>query len=401
MKRLFKLWHWVLWNHLSRPFFVEPFLVPRYHYAGTPESQPFPRPPFLVIGNHGTFFDPWIIGSFSRYPFYFMTNDDGFRGNPVTRWYLRGIGAFPKRKGASDYRAMKTTVELIRGGNAVCIFPEGQTTWDGETQLIYAGIVKLIKRLACPLVTVHLQGNFLTKPWWAKTLRTGRILVTATVHTPESIRRQTEDELLSTVTRSIYQNDIKDPDNLAAPFSGVNLATGLERLVWICMQCGAEDTLSTSGDTVSCSACGCSWRIDAHCRLTALQPGTACCGDLKDWVELHKARVREAVAGQQEILTQSDGVVLQRENDRGRFIDGDRGRLTLTAAALRFRGAGSTVEWPLTEIEDYVIQKKDIVEFRRGTTYHRFAFCGKSPMKWIFYMRYCKGYEQCEKRGYL
>ncbi|MBN1577779.1 MAG: 1-acyl-sn-glycerol-3-phosphate acyltransferase [Chitinispirillaceae bacterium] len=398
---LFKIQQWIVWNCLTRPFFVGLLLAPKYHFSRTHESRPFPRPPFLVVSNHGTFFDPWIIGAYSRYPFGFMANDDGFRSNPVTRWYLHSIGAFPKRKGASDYRAMKRTVELIRSGKPVCIFPEGQTTWDGETQLLYGGIEKLIKRLECPLVTVHLQGNFLTKPWWAKTVRKGKIRVTFTVHTPESIRRQTDRELLATIQRSIYQNDIKDPQNLATPFSGTDLAAGLERLVWICMQCGAEDTLSTSGNSVSCSACNHSWKIDAHCRLIALQPGTACCGDLKDWVELHKARVKENIGGRPEPITGSDNVVLQRENARGGFTDSDRGRLTLTATALRFRGADSTIVWPLAEIDDYVIQKKDIFEFRHSTMYVRFVFSGKSPMKWIFYLRYCKGFEECEKQGHL
>jgi len=138
-------------------------------------SEALPKPPFVIVSNHGTFFDPWIIGYFSRYPFAIMCNDDAFRGSPITRWYLNSIGAFPKKKGASDFKAMKKTMSSLAAGRPVCIFPEGQTSWDGETQLLYKGIEKIIRHGRVPLVMVRMSGNFLTKPWWADRIRKGRI----------------------------------------------------------------------------------------------------------------------------------------------------------------------------------------------------------------------------------
>ncbi len=390
MKQLLKIYHWIVWNLLTRPFFVEMYLHPKYRFSKTAQSQPLPKPPFLVVSNHGTFFDPWIVGGYSRYPLGFMANDDGFRGGIITRWYLQSIGAFPKKKGAPDYRAMKTTLELLRSGKPVCIFPEGQTSWDGETQQLYPGIEKLVKHAACPLVSARLQGNFLTKPWWAKTTRKGKIRVTFSVHSPEKLRQLTNDELFAAIRQSIYQNDIKDPGNLAVPFTGTALAEGLERFVWICLQCGAEDTLSTTGDAVSCSACGHTVVIDAYCRIRTAAGGRAACNDLKDWADLHSVRVREAILRRPALLTGSVNVTLQREDAMHRFVDIDKGTMTLTPAGLQFEGATVKQEWPLAEIEDCVIQKKDIFEFRHGAAYQRFVFSGKSPMKWIYYFRYLK-----------
>ena len=401
MKKLFRLYQWVLWNLFSRLLFVELYLRKKFPFTSTPVSQTFPRPPFLVVANHGTFFDPWILGSYSIAPLGYMTNDDGFREGFITRWYLRSIGAFPKRKGASDYRAIKTTLALLKSGKSVCIFPEGQTTWDGETQLLYTGIEKLIKRSGCPLVTVRFQGNFLMKPWWAKTVRTGRIRVTTTVHSPETIRQLSNEALFDLIRQSIYQNDIKDPENLALPFAGTNLAEGLERFVWICLGCGAEDTLSTKGNGITCKECGHTVAIDAYCRLTPAQGINTSCSDLKDWAELHKTRVKEKIARCPELLTSSGNVTLQRENARHRFVDEDKGTLSLTPSTIRFAGASMKSDWPVDAVEDCVIQKKDIFEFRHGTSYQRFLFQGKSPMKWVYYLRYLKGYEACERQGHL
>ncbi len=400
-RKLFGIYQWILWNLVTRPFFVESYLRRKFPFFSTPRSQPFPKPPFIVLANHGTFFDPWIIGSYSIAPIGFMTNDDGFREGMITRWYLRSIGAFPKKKGASDFRAIKTALDMLKNGKSVCIFPEGQTTWDGETQLLYLGIEKLVRRALCPLVTVRLQGNFLMKPWWARSVRKGRILVTAAVHSVEKIRQLPDEKLFGLIKQSIYQNDVKDPENLVFPFSGDRLAEGLERFVWICLKCGAEDSLLTHGNNVSCNECGFTIEMDAHCRLNSDEGLPLSCRDLKDWAEFHKSRVKEKIRSNARVLTKNLDVTLQRENDRRRFVDVDRGELILGNSSIIFKGSDVKSEWPVEEIEDCVIQKKDIFEFRYGEIYNRFLFRGKSPMKWVYYIRYIKGYEKCEIEGHL
>ena len=401
MKKLFTLYRWIIWNVLSRLLFVALFLRRKYPFRPTPGSHRFPKPPFIIVANHGTFFDPWIIGSYSNVPLGLMTNDDGFRQGPVTRWYLKSIGAFPKKKGASDYRAMKITLDLLKKRVPVCIFPEGQTTWDGETQLLYTGIEKLVKRAGCPLVTVRLQGNFLLKPWWARYKRNGRILTTIKVHSTETIKALSNEDLFSLIRKSIYQNDVKDPDNRAVAFSGTHLAEGLERFIWICLQCKAEDTLTMQGNRITCSSCTGSWEMDAHCRITPLKEGITSCEDLKDWADFHKTRVKEVIAKRPSPLTRSEQVLLQQENAQQVFTETDRGVLTLAADILSFRGATSDLHWPVAEICDCVIQQKDIFEFRHQNIYRRFLFNGKSPMKWVYYIRYLKGYEQYELQGHL
>jgi len=404
-KKLVYLYRWIMWNVLSRPF-VFLYIKPTYRFTRTPGSRPFPRPPFVVIANHGTFFDPWMCGVYSRYPFAIMCNDDGFRGSPLARWYLNSIGAFPKKKGASDFAAMKTTIARMRDGYPVCIFPEGQTTWDGETQLMYKGIERIIRKARCPLVTIRLQGNFLTRPWWARTPRKGRILLTIKVIAPEEIARLSDDGLFSLMKNSIYQDDIRDEMNRAATFSGHDLALGLERFVWICMTCGAEDRLETAGDRITCRACGACFRLDAHCRLKP-EPGTAAaCLDIKEWWSLHRRTMidRIAAATPHEVLARSPRALLQTMGDRAAFVNRGAGELSLTREQLAFRPddrQSAALCFPLPEIRNWVIQRKDIFEVTARGVDYRFEFNRESPMKWLAYMRYLKGYEECERRGWI
>jgi 1-acyl-sn-glycerol-3-phosphate acyltransferase len=391
---------------ITRPFFVWGFVGTRYHPRTEPGSDRVPKPPFIMVSNHGTFIDPWIVGRYSLHPTYFMCNDDAWRASKVTQTYLTCVGAYPKKKGGADFRAIKTTLKILESGSPVCLFPEGQTSWTGETQLIYMGLEKLVRRAKVPLVIFNLCGNFLVKPWWAESRRKGRVIVRVRVLTPEQIAALSDEELFQAVKQGIYNNDIKDERNRQARFSGANLAAGLERLVWICMQCGAEDRLVSAGDAITCQACGHTWRLDAHCRLTALQSGV-CLPDLKDWCDLHRGRVlaRIAAAGEREELTRSDGVVLQTLADDGyTFVSRGTGALSVTKARLTFTPESPdtpSLDMPLADVHDTVIQKKDVFEVRWNGAYWRFVFSKRSPMKWVYYLRYLRGYEELERRGYL
>jgi len=109
------LYRWIMWNVFSRTF-VWCYLWFLYRFRKSKDSHKIPKPPFVIVSNHGTFFDPWIIGGFSRHPFAIMCNDEAFTRGAVSRWYLNSIGAFPKRKGASDFRAMKKTMSQLSEG---------------------------------------------------------------------------------------------------------------------------------------------------------------------------------------------------------------------------------------------------------------------------------------------
>ncbi|MDG5816688.1 lysophospholipid acyltransferase family protein [Chitinispirillales bacterium ANBcel5] len=403
MKLKEKLRHWTMWNVISKTFILFS-LKKRYRFNKHPSSFRFPKPPFLVVSNHGTFFDPWFIGFYSIKPFYLMINDDAFRVGKITSWYLRNVGTIPKKKGSSDFKAMKLTLKRLKERDAVCIFPEGQTTWDGETQPIYKGIEKIAKRARCPVVLVRLKGNFLMKPWWAESLRKGRVHIDFKTLSAQEIESMSEERLLSIIQKSIYQNDVKDPDNQKAPFSGNNLALGLQNFVWNCVHCNSEDMLEVSGSTVTCSHCNKSWLMDAHCGFTEQGKSTPAF-DLYDWSLKHKEMVKGKIAAatDNELLTQSSAIEMQTfnsENDDFEIVL-KSGNAKLTPKTLSITDGDKEYSWPVNAISDFVIQRKNIFEFCHKNEVIRFAFSNKSPMKWVTYLRYLHGYEEYEKKGHI
>ncbi|HEX2958571.1 MAG TPA: lysophospholipid acyltransferase family protein [Chitinispirillaceae bacterium] len=400
MNYLSRIKRQLFWQVLSRPFVH--FIVRRsYKFQLTTQSEHFPKPPFIAVANHGTFFDPWLVGVYSNTPLVYMVNDDGFRGKSMSSWYLRNIGAIPKKKGASDFKAMKAALSTLNDNYPVFIFPEGQTTWDGQTQPLYKGLEKIVKKVQCPLVMIKFQGNFLARPWWAKTIRKGRILITLKTIPSEQINAMSSDEVFDTIKSYITHNDIKDPQNLTVPFTGNYLAEGLELFIWICNNCKSEDTLKMNGNTITCTHCGTSWTIDAHCRFTLTDGVTSqAAGDLWDWSQMHKREVENKINSHPTLLTKNENVTLWLENENNIFQPESTGTLELTSESLQFTTASRTRQWSISQIKEYVIQKKDIFECRDDTTTYRFTFKGNSPMKWVYYFRYLNNFQICEEQGY-
>jgi 1-acyl-sn-glycerol-3-phosphate acyltransferase len=112
----------------------------------------------LVVSNHVSVADPLIIVGSCPRPLAFMAKEELFRG-----WYARLAarltgGAFPVRRGQNDVRAVRVALELIRGGSAVMLFPEGTRHPEGLGPAL-PGISYLATRSECPVLPVAVVGS--------------------------------------------------------------------------------------------------------------------------------------------------------------------------------------------------------------------------------------------------
>jgi hypothetical protein len=255
-----------------------------------------------------------------------------------------------------------------------------------------------------PLVMVRLSGNFLTRPWWADRIRKGRIECLFRTLEPDYIQSISENDLFLAMRTFITHNDIKANAAGASFFSGAGCSEGLSRFVWMCMHCESEDTLSMKGNVIHCAACGSSWSLSALCRLSPLKNGIRSFPDLNDWAQWHRIRVLARIksAGAGDVLTTGSGVCMQSAGGNSGFREQGTGALVLTRENLAFISQkNDPLIMPLAGLADCVIQRKDVFEVRLDKVYYRFAFSGRSPMKWVYYIRYLKGYEKYEKQGFI
>jgi len=160
---------------LVKPFVrVWMFFDTRHTYIYENGFSPKRTEPYVLLGNHTFMFDVIHVPlPLKKVPF-IVASHNLFVKQP-TKFLLSKIAhAIPKTKSASDIRTARELIGAVKRGYPICIFPEGNTTFNGETTYIEDSTMKLIKKLEIDLVTVKVEGGYLSKPRWATSKRKNR-----------------------------------------------------------------------------------------------------------------------------------------------------------------------------------------------------------------------------------
>ncbi len=88
-------------------------LLFRFHARGTSNIPPAgANGGVLMLTNHQSFLDPWLIGIAPGRQIHSMARDSLFNGT-IFRYLLELLNAFPVKRGAADLTAIRTAVERL------------------------------------------------------------------------------------------------------------------------------------------------------------------------------------------------------------------------------------------------------------------------------------------------
>lgn len=139
----------------------------------------------LLVSNHVTFVDGLIVAAALHRPVRFVMYYK-FAHYPIARFMVKNGAAIPiaqKREDAEVLKqAMDSIAEGLAQGDAVCIFPEGRLTTDGEFSDFRSGVERIVERTPVPVVPLALRGmwgsifsrdrkrlfGFLPKRFWSR-----------------------------------------------------------------------------------------------------------------------------------------------------------------------------------------------------------------------------------------
>ncbi|MDR0303484.1 MAG: 1-acyl-sn-glycerol-3-phosphate acyltransferase [Chitinispirillales bacterium] len=390
------IWRWFFWK-LNRK--IVPFLIwKKYGKFLKVEGDKIPEAPFIFIANHANFLDPWIVCHLSKTPVSIMMNEDGFKASNFQKWYLKNIGAFPKKKGLSDISSVKISFSEIKKGYPLMVFPEGQTSWDGHTQPIYSGIEKISQKLNVPVVMCRIEGNFIAHPWWAGNDRKGQISIYIKIISTKFLKSKTFDEIRDEFINHIKNNDVEKSQN--NKFSGKNIVSGMKNLLWICPSCNEKESLIFEENSVICEKCKKEHVFNANLYLE--NPANSI-KNLYDWTKMQKDYVRNIVknAGNSDILAQNNKICLIQSDDNGRIVTLDEGVLQITKEKFLFYGDCAVYDIAMDDVVAPVFQQKNIIQFKYPQGELKFMFLHTAMMKYLCFLLELKGYQEIEKRGYF
>ena len=213
--------------------------------------------PVLLVPNHVSAWDPPLVAmSLREKQVYYVASEHLFRLGLVTRLLNWLVAPIPRRKASSGADTVKACLRHLREGHSVCLFAEGEQSWDGLTAPIFPATGKLARSSGATLVTYRLEGAYLSLPRWAKTRRRGAVYGHPVgVYPPERLREMTPKEINAAIERDIAEDAWERQRLSPVYFRGRRLAEGLERALYACPGCKRIGTLYTENDRVLCS-CG-------------------------------------------------------------------------------------------------------------------------------------------------
>ena len=121
--------------------------------------------PGVVIGNHQSALDPFLLGAYVDPEVCFLTKSSSF-AHALSRLFLRMVRALPTTRYQIDPPVVRAVRALLSRGQRVGIFPEGERTWDGRLRPFKLGTVRLLMALRQPIIPVYIQGAFDFWPRW-------------------------------------------------------------------------------------------------------------------------------------------------------------------------------------------------------------------------------------------
>ncbi|MBQ9832765.1 MAG: VTT domain-containing protein [Clostridia bacterium] len=214
--------------------------------------------PCIIVSNHPSFLD-WYYAArvfvpnklnFITARYYFFRRELAF--------LLRNAGCMPKSMFSPDFESAKNTMNVIRTGGHLALLPEAQLSTVGRFESIHRSTVEFIKSTALPVYAVHIDGAYLARPKAGSGIRKGSLVEinARKLFEKGETKNMTVSQVRTVLENELYFNDFewleKHPE---LHYKCNTLAKGLENILYLCPKCGKEHTLSTKGNTISCT-CG-------------------------------------------------------------------------------------------------------------------------------------------------
>ncbi len=157
-------------------FMTRTYLIGLFSIVG---SENVPRKgPLLVCSNHSATLDPPMVPAFLRRgDSWSMAKSEYFR-NPVLAFIFGSYHAFPVVRHTADRAAVRRSLDLLKAGGALIIYPEGTRVESGVLAKPEPGAGFIAQKAGCPVVPVALTGTRECLPKGARWPRRTRVTIT-------------------------------------------------------------------------------------------------------------------------------------------------------------------------------------------------------------------------------
>ncbi len=113
----------------------------------------------VICANHRSCWDAVFIAASIRRPLAYIAKEELFK-NKLFAAVLRKLHCYPVKRGGGDLAIAKTALTLLKKGEALVIFPEGERIRKGKTPVLKPGAFRLALMAGVPIIPMGIGGNF-------------------------------------------------------------------------------------------------------------------------------------------------------------------------------------------------------------------------------------------------
>ncbi len=224
--------------------------------------------PYLILPNHNLELDPLVIGDAVGKHIYFVASEHLLRKGIASKLLMYFLKPIIHMKGRQGAKTVKQMLRTLQEGHKVCIFPEGNRSFNGLTMEMQASIAKVAKKAKVKLITYRVEGGYLTQPRWATNIRRGKLrgrLIN--IYEPEQLAQMSDEQISEAIIADLHEDAYETQKRECVKFKGNNLALGLESTIFTCPKCGEIGKLHSENDRLYCD-CGFEANYDVYGYLT-------------------------------------------------------------------------------------------------------------------------------------
>lgn len=116
---------------------------------------------YIVVANHISARDPLFLASAlpRKRPIHFMAKKQLFE-NPILRKFMQWLHAFPVDRGNADMSAIHASMNVLKDGEILGIFPQGTRSKDNTPTPMLSGTSLIALRANAPVIPAYIDGPY-------------------------------------------------------------------------------------------------------------------------------------------------------------------------------------------------------------------------------------------------
>lgn len=114
----------------------------------------------VITPNHISAWETVIVPANTKRVMYMMAKEEIFK-NKFFGFILKHLKAFPIGRGKGDVAAVKNSIDLLKEGNSICMFPQGTRAKDGKLKFkTGASMIATSAKVPVIPVGIYPHGNY-------------------------------------------------------------------------------------------------------------------------------------------------------------------------------------------------------------------------------------------------